>query len=172
MLEVIKKRRSHREFQDKEVEREKVEEILKAAMVSPSARHMRLWEFIVVKDKKVLAKLAQTKTHSYFVDRAPLCLTVCSRKDEEDKYWLEDGSIAAAHIYLEAENQGLGTCFVQVYGSKREDGSEAEEYVKKILQVPEEVKVLCLMPLGYPAKKLPEHGKDEFEEDKIHWEKY
>lgn len=172
VLDVIRKRRSHRDFLDKEVEEEKLEEILKAAMFSPTARHQRLWEFIVIKDEKTKDLLAQTKKHSYFVNRASVVIAIASPEDETGRYWLEDSFIASTQIYLEATNQGLGTCCVQIYGSKRDNGDDAEEYVKKILNVPKEIRVACLMPIGYPKEKLPEHSDEEFEKEKIHYEKY
>lgn len=172
ILDVIKKRRSHRDFLDKEVERKKINEILKAAMFSPSAINQKLWEFIVIRDKKTKDLLAQTKKQSYFVNRAPVVIAIVSSKDETDRYWLEDSFIAATQIYLEVTNQGLGTCCVQIYGSKRDNGDDAETYVKKILNVPKEIRVACLMPIGYPKEKLPEHSDSEFEKSKIHYEKY
>lgn len=169
MLEAIKKRRSYRDFQERPVEEEKLREILKAAMFAPSAGHQRLWEFIVVKDQKIKDNLAATKTWSYFVNRAPVVIVVCSK---EGRHWLEDASIAAENIYLETTNQGLGTCFVQIKNSQREDGSDAEKYIKNLLGVPPKIHVLCLMPIGYPKEVLPEHDDSEFEEVKIHQEKY
>lgn len=172
MLDVIKKRRSHRDFLDKEVEEEKIKEILKAAMFSPSARHQRLWEFIVVKNKKTRDLLAQTKTHSHFVNKAPAVIAIVSPKDESDHYWLEDCFIASTQIYLETTNQGLATCCVQIYGSKRDNGDDCQKYVQKVLNMPQDIQVACLMPIGYPKESLPEHTEEEFEQNKIHWEKY
>jgi len=172
MLDVIKKRRSHRDFLDKEVEEEKLNEILKAAMFAPSARHQRLWEFIVVKDKKTKDLLAQTKHWSYFVNKAPVILVIVSPKDESDKYWLEDCFICVSHIYLEATNQGLGTCCCQIYGSKRDNGQDCQEYVQKLLNIPPKIQVACLMPLGFPKGKLSQHTDKEFNKRKIHYEKY
>jgi len=169
MLRAIKERRSYRHFQNRPVEKEKLEEVLKAAMFAPSARNQRLWEFIVVRKEELKDKLAQTKPWSYFVNQAPLVIVVCS---QDGDYWVEDASIAAENIYLEATNQGLGTCFVQIYSSLRENGESAEEYVKKILKIPSSIHVLCLMPLGYPQKRLPPHNDSEFEKKKIHQEEY
>jgi len=172
VLAVIKQRRSYRDFLAKEVEEEKVEQILKSAMFAPSANHLRLWEFIVVKDKKLRDLLAAAKRWSYFVNLAPIVIVVVSKKEATNRYWLEDSCIASAHIYLEAENQGLATCFVQIYGSKRDNGADAEKYVKKILNIPDNINVLCLMPIGYPKQKLAEHNDQEFEKGKIHYEYY
>jgi len=172
MLDVIKTRRSYRDFLDKQVEEKKLNEILKTAQFAPTARNLKLWEFIVVKDKKKRDLLAATKPHSQFANKAPVILIIVSKDDGQTNYWIEDGSISAAFIYLEAENQGLGTCFVQVYKSLRPDGSECEKYVKKILKIPENIHVLCLMPIGYPNKRIPGLSARAFDLKKVHNENY
>lgn len=172
MLNVIKNRRSYRDFLNKNVEDEKLKEILNAAQFAPTARNLRLWEFIVVKNKKTRDLLAQTKTHSQFANKAPVILVIVSHDDGQTNYWIEDGSIAAAFIYLEAENQDLGTCFIQVHNSLRPDGSGCEEYVKKILGIPDDAHVLCLMPLGYPKQKIPGLPQSAFDLKKVHNESY
>lgn len=169
MLEVIKTRRSIRNYQKKPIEEKKLNEILKAAMFSPSARHTRAWEFIVVKDQATKDKLAATKDGSTFANKAPAVLVICS---QEFDYWVEDASIVGANIYLEATNQGLGTCWIQIRGSQRSDGSSAEEYVKKLLKIPKDIRVLCLMPIGYPAEKLSKHSDEEFDKEKIREEEW
>ena len=169
MLKVIKKRRSIRTYQKKEIEEEKLQEILKAAMFAPSARHSRPWEFIIIKDKKTKDKLAATKDGSGFANEAPLVIVILA---QETYQWIEDCSIVAENIYLETTNLGLGTCWVQIRGSERPDGSSCEEYVKTILNIPEGIRVLCLMPLGYPAEEKEEHQEEEFEKEKIHLGKY
>ena len=172
MLKAIKDRRSYRDWQKKPVEKSKLQEILTAAQFAPTARNLKLWEFIIVKDKKTRDLLAQTKTHSQFANKAPVILIIVSKDDGQTNYWIEDGSISAAFIYLEAENQGLGTCFVQVYKSLRSDGSECEKYVKKVLKIPENIHVLCLMPIGYPNKRIPGLSARAFDLKKVHNENY
>jgi len=169
MLEAIKKRRSVREYLPKEVEEEKLNEILKAAMFSPTAHHCRSWEFVVVKDKKVIEKLSKATKWSAFAKGAPIVIILCA--DESlDPRWVEDLSIAASYIYLEAVNQGLSTCWIAVRNSQ---GSRDEEnYVRKIIGAPEKIRILNLMPLGYPAEKKGEHEDSEFELNKIHQEKW
>lgn len=167
MLEVIKKRRSHRNFQNKPVEDEKLKEILKAAMFAPSARHLRPWEFVIVKDPKIKDLLAATKDGSSFVNLAPVIIVICVQKSHQ---WIEDGALVGANLYLEATNQDLGTCWVQIRGSQRPDGSSGEDYVRKLLKIPSPIHVLCLMPIGYPKELLPEHQDSEFEVKKLHHE--
>jgi len=85
---------------------------------------------------------------------------------------LEDASIVAGHIFLEATNEGLGTCWVQIRESKTPDGKDAEEYVRSLLGIHANFRVVCLMPLGYPAEILPEHQDSEFEKEKVHRERW
>ena len=171
MLEAIKKRRSIRKFKKKEVETEKLEEILKAAMYSPSAMNRRPWEFIVIKNQEMKNKLSKATSWCSFVKDAPLVLVIASY--EEDLYrWIEDCSIVTEAIYLEATNQGLGTCFCQVLGGKTVSLKDSEEYVKELLGTTKNVRILCLMPIGYPDEHKEEHSEEEFEKRKIHYEKY
>ena len=169
MLKVIKKRRSHRKFIQKPVDDETINEILKAAMFSPTARHTRAWEFIIVKDKKIRDDLAAMKLHSSFANQAPVIIVLVS---PDWQYWVQDMSIIGEAIYLETTNQGLGTCWIEVYDSKTYDQSDAEKYVKKILSVPDDKRVLCFFPIGYPEINLPEHNSSEFERAKVHYEKW
>ncbi len=152
------------------MEQEKLDEILKAAMFSPTAHHSRSWEFLVVKDKNLREKLSLATNWSGFAKDAQIILVLCSK---EDLYWIENCSIAAENIYLEAVNQGLGTCFIQVNRQMvKIGGKNSEDYIKNLLKIPKSHRVLCLMPLGYPAEKKEEHNDSEFDSKKIHYDKW
>lgn len=169
MLEVIKKRRSIRKYQPREVEEEKLNEILQAAMFAPSAMNCRPWEFVVVKNKETRERLSGIKS-SIWLKEAPMIIVLCAN-GKTDPLWMEDLSIAADHIYLEAENQGLGTCFVQIANPEGKE-DEIEKKVKRIINAPMEIRILCLMPLGYPAEEKTGHPESEFERTKIHSERW
>jgi nitroreductase len=171
MIESIKKRRSIRKYKKKEVEQEKLNEILKAAMYSPSAMNRRPWEFIVVKDQELKNKLSKATPWCGFVKDAPVVLVIAGH--EENSYlWVEDCSIAAEAIYLEATNQGLGTCFCQILNPKTLLPDEREEYVRQLIGTPPNIRILCLMPIGYPDEDKEEHNEKDFDKKKIHYEKY
>jgi nitroreductase len=167
MLDAIKKRRSYRNFKDQEIEEEKLDKILKAAQFSPSSNHCRPWEFIVVKDKNLKEKLSQTTPWASFAKQAPVILVVASSKNHFN--WIEDCAIAAENIYLEATNQGMGTCYIQV---RQENVTKQEDHVREVLDIPVNVRIACLMPLGYPQKEKPEHSEADFEEQKTHYNRY
>ena len=134
-------------------------------MYSPSAMHSRPWEFIVVKEQNLKNKLAEATPWCDFVKDASVVLVIAAR---ESPQWIEDCSIAAEAIYIEATNQDLGTCFCQILDPKTHN----EEYVRQLIKAPKDVRILCLMPLGYPAEVKSEHTEEEFEKSKIHYEKW
>lgn len=167
MLKVIKKRRSYRKYQSKEVEEEKLNEILKTAMFSPSAKNRRPWEFVVIKNPETKERLSRSTIYSSFVKDAPVVLVICADETKSAR-WVEDCSILAENIYLEVTNQSLGTCFIQIRETKTPSYQSGEEYVREVIKAPKHIRILCLMPLGYPDEKKEEHHEAEFEEEKIH----
>jgi nitroreductase len=166
MLEVIKNRRSIRKYTNQAIPKEKIEEILKAAMTAPSARNTKAWSFVVVQDKELIQKLAKMKAHAAFSFTAQAIIVLCS---EDWKYWLQDLSIIIGYIYLEATNQGLGTCMVEAYDSETYDKTDAEEYVKNVLGISSEKRVLGFMPLGFADECREAHSEEEYDDKKIVW---
>lgn len=171
MLEVIRKRRSIRSYLEKDIESEKLNNILKAAMFSPTARGLRPWEFIIIKNAANKKSLSHATPYASFAKNAPVIIIIAYNTDTGNRF-KEDCSIAAENIYLEAVNQGLGTCYIQI--SDGAEGSEGapEAFVKKILSIPDHIRVHCLMPLGYPSQHHEPHKDTEFQQSKIHYEKY
>jgi len=169
MLDVFKTRRSCRQFLDKSVEDEKINEILKAAMVSPSAHHQRAWEFIVVKDMATRKKLSETTKYTGCVKESPVVIVLCSPDVHQ---WVEDLSIVGEVIYLEATNQGLGTCWMHVKDLVSPEKPNPEGFVRDLLGIARDKRILCFFPIGYTKFEMPEHTDQEFEQNKIHYEKW
>jgi nitroreductase len=170
MHELFKKRRSIREFTAQDVNDEIVRHILCAAMVAPSGHNVRPWEFIVIRDKATMQKLTQTHQYAAFAADAPVLIAVLA-DESKSRYWLQDGTLAAGHIYLEATNQGVGTCWINVYNMQTKDDQDSEEYVRTILNIPDAIRVLCLMPVGY-SDKVRKQYEERFDETIVHDEKY
>jgi nitroreductase len=170
MNDIFKKRRSVREYKEKEVTDKQIKEILTAAMVAPSANHVNPWEFVVVKNKETLRKLSEIGMWQRFVAEANSAIVVTANPIDTDK-WIQDCSVAASHIYLEATNQGLGSCWANVMSDPVKE-NEKEKFVREILNIPEGYRVLCIMALGYPKNKIKEHSEDEYREDKVHRERW
>lgn len=136
-------------------------------MVSPSGNHVNPWEFVVVRDKEKLSKLGDCGRWQGFVKDCNVAIVIIAKESDTDM-WLEDCSIAGAHIYLEASNQGLGCCWANVRDGKTESGQDREEYVREILDIPSEYRILSIMAIGYSAIQPPEHSEEEYDERKVH----
>jgi nitroreductase len=150
VIEAIKKRRSVRNYLDRPVEEEKLIAVLEAGRLAPSAGNRQEWRFVVVKDQQDRKKIAEAANEQSFVGEAPVVIVACAESDGhvmscgQPSYPI-DVAIALDHISLAAVKYGLGTCWI---------GAFNEEKVKEILGIPEEVRVVELMPLGYPATNL------------------
>jgi nitroreductase len=170
MNEIFKKRRSVRQFAEKEITDEQIKNILSAAMVAPSANHVNPWEFVVVKDKETLSRLSEIGMWQKFIADSSVSIVITANPIDTDK-WVQDCSIAGAHIYLETANQGLGSCWANVMSNPMQE-NEREKLVKKVLNIPNSNRVLCIMAIGYPDKEIEKHTEDEYREDKVHEERW
>ena len=170
--DLLKTRRSIRKFKDKEIEKEKVKEILNCGLLSPSSRRRRPWEFIVVTDKDKLVELSKSREHSSaFLAGAPLGIVVLADSKACD-VWIEDTSIASIIIQLSAHSIGLGSCWIQVRDRMHSETENVDDYIKRILNVPDNLTVECMVAIGYPDEEKEEYSENDLLLDKIHYEKY
>jgi len=165
-FEVLKKRRSIRRFQDKPVPREVVESLLEAAFLSPSSHNKRPWHFVVVDDKEKLEALSRAKLGASGLKTAPLAIVVAADESRSD-VWIEDASIAAEHIHLASYALGVASFWVQIRKRMHDESKTAEEYVRELLGIPENYRVLCIIGVGYPGEKKGSHGDEVFEWEKV-----
>lgn len=179
-IELALRRRSIRKYEDRAVEQEKIDTILQAALASPSSKHLNPWEFVVVTDHEVLSKMACCRTYgSSMLNQSPLGIVVCVDAEQTDT-WQCDGAIAALNMLLAAEDLGLGGCWVQVNGRKQEVQREsneceevgADEYIRSLLGIPERLKVLCIVSIGYKAEEKKAINPEKLQYEKIHYGKY
>ena len=167
VLTAIKERRSIRKYSAKPVEEQKLQKVLEAARLSPSARNQQEWKFIVVKDSETRKRLTEEAINQPFVGEAPIILVCCGTEVEsimrcgQPRYTV-DLSIATAYMILAAYEQGLGTCWL---------GSFDENKVKEILDIPEGVRVVSITPLGYPDESPAPRPRKELDEI-ISYDKY
>ncbi len=161
MLELLKQRRSIRKFKDQDIEPEKITQLVKGALLSPSSRSLTPWEFIVVTDKQTLQQLASAKSAgSAFLKGAPLAIVVLADPLVSD-VWIEDASIATILMQMVAESIGLGSCWVQIRERKHSEGICSEEYVRQVLNIPEHLKVEAILGVGYPDEtKAPQREEN------------
>jgi len=155
LMEAIRARRSIRRFMEKPVDEEKILAVLESGRLAPSAKNMQDWRFIVVRDQATRQKLAVAAKDQQFVAQAPVVIAACGTSNYimtcgQPTYAI-DVTIALDHMTLAAASLGLGTCWI---------GAFYEDQAKKILGVPDDVRIVALMPLGYPAEEpLPRPRK-------------
>lgn len=174
MIQLLKTRRSIRKYDEREIEKEKLDLILKAALLSPSSKGKRPWEFIVVMDKHTLKNVSRCRTvgGGPFIANASVAIVVLADTEKTSDVWVEDASIAATLIQLESHKLGLGSCWVQVRERMHDDKITAEEYLRKELNIPEKFGVECIISLGYPAENRPAYEEKDIDFSKVHYEKF
>ena len=166
--DLLKSRRSIRKFQDREVEKEKTDTILKSALLAPSSRARRPWEFIAVTDRKLLEKLSGCREHgSRFLAGAPLGIVVIADPKVCD-VWVEDASIASIIIQLSAQALDLSSCWIQVRERFHSGEVKAEDYIKGVLEIPPQYRVESMVAIGYPAEEKRAYDDNELLYEKIH----
>ncbi|MBD3277620.1 MAG: nitroreductase family protein [Candidatus Aegiribacteria sp.] len=162
-MEAIRKRRSIRKYQDREISREAMEALLRSAMQAPSARNRQPWEFLVIRDREVLKKIPEYHPYSSMVPDAGAAVLVCGNTDlqEEPGYIAQDCSAAIQNMLLEAVQQGLGAVWLGVFPRK-----ERMEGMTELFKLPANVIPVALISIGYPAED-PEF-QDRYIEEKVH----
>ena len=168
VLDAIRTRRSVRKYLNKTVEKKKLITILEAGRLAPSASNRQEWRFVIVSDRETKRKLAEIANRQTFIGEAPVVIVACAQIDGHvmkcgQLCYPIDVAIALDHITLAAVELGLGTCWI---------GAFDENEVKEILGIPPEIRVIGIMPLGYPSdssvvnkKRLPLNEIVKYE----HW---
>ncbi len=159
-------RRSIRKYTDEPIAPEAVKLILEAGLLAPSSKRCTPWEFVAVEDKELLARLAECKTAGANpVAKAALAIVITADMTKTDT-WVEDASIAAILMQLQAADLGLGSCWIQVRNRFGNMDEPAEDFVREALGIPEEMGVLCILTIGHKDEE-----RKPFDEDKMMWEK-
>lgn len=167
VMKAIQSRRSIRAYDTRGVEEEKLNRILESARLSPSANNRQERRFVIIKDAKTRKMLCEAAMNQAFVAEAPVVIAACS---VESEYMMScgqlaypiDTAIAVDHMTLQAVEEGLGTCWIGAFDEKK---------VKDILAIPDNVRVVALLPLGYPSV-VPHPKPRKILDDIVMWEKW
>ena len=171
-IDLLRSRRSVRQFQNKPIEKEKIDVLVESMLRSPSSRSLNPWEFVVVSDPQILSDLAKAKPHgASFIKDASLAIAVCGNPDRCD-VWVEDCSIAALIIHLAATDLGLGSCWVQIRLREHDARTTSEEYVKKVLGLKENMVVEAIVAIGYGKEDKPGHATSSLLNEKVSYDQY
>ena len=166
VFEAIKKRRSIRKYELKNVEKEKLLKVLEAARLAPSAMNRQPIAFVVTKEKETIEKLSSASNQKWV---APIIILICAFPEEAwvredgEEYWKADAAVAMNNISLQACAEGLGTCWIAAF---------KEEKIKGILGIDPEARVVAMTPLGYPAEKKGPVTKRKTLNELVHYERW
>ncbi|MBQ7631450.1 MAG: nitroreductase family protein [Paludibacteraceae bacterium] len=165
--QLCQERRSIRHYTSQPVEREKIDYMLRCALMSPSGKRLNPWEFVVVEDVEMLRAMAPCKEYGSGMLETAMAAIVVAVDSHKSDTWQADGAIAAEHLLLAAAEQGLGACWCHIYGRE-----EAESLVRKLTGIPDELNVLCVITLGYKDEERKNYDLSKLPYEKIHNEKY
>lgn len=172
LLKIMKHRRSVRKYTGEKIDEEKLEQILTAALLAPSGRAARPWEFVIVRDKEMLAKLSKAREHGAEMLSGADCAVVVFGDETKTDVWTEDCCNAMAHMYLMASALGVGCCWIQGRLRKTAEGILTEDYIRGLLDAPENYRLEAIMSLGMPAETPAPYDLDKLPYEKIHSEKF
>jgi nitroreductase len=159
LSEAIRGRRSIRSFKQQNVPEETVEKLVDSAIHAPSAGNIQPWEFVIVRTQTVKKKLAKAALNQKDIEEAPVVIVVCTDEKLSSMgygfrgktlYCIQDTAAATQNILLTAYSLGLGTCWI---------GAFNEYDVKKVLNAPEGIKPVAIIPVGYPDETLPQRSR-------------
>ena len=171
-LKLARERRSIRTFQARDVEPEKIDQLIQSALLAPSSHSLYPWEFIIVTDPDLLDRLARAKTAgSAFLKNAPLGFVVCGDSARSDA-WIEDCSIAATFLFLAAQSLGLGACWIQIRNRMHDETKTSQAYIADLLHIPANLEVLSIIAIGYPAETKRARTTDELRHRKVYVNSY
>jgi nitroreductase len=166
--QLLVERRSIRRYTDQQLDPEQVKTILEAGLLSPTGKSARAWHFIVVDDPDMLQRLSECKKAGALpVAKARMAVVVAVDVTRSET-WVEDGSIAAAYMMLQARDLGIGSCWIEVNGRLAADGTPAEDIVAELLGIPEQIQPLSIITFGYPDEVRQPQNVEKLLWERVH----
>lgn len=171
MLELLKNRRSIRKYKEEKIDKATLDKILKCALLSPSSKNKQPIEFIVIEDRKTILELETCKNiGTLALKTAPMAIVIIGDSKKSD-VWVEDASIVATIIQLEAEKLDLGSCWIQIR-KRQGDNEDSEVLVRNILNIPDNYGVLAVLSLGYKNEQKKPYNEEDINFEKVHYNKF
>lgn len=170
-MAAIHNRRSIKQFSSEPVPRETLKKLLEAAYDAPSGANNNPWKFIVVTDRAVLDRLAETHQHSGWLKSAQASIVIVA-DSAKSRYWLEDCCVAAENIWISATALGLGLAWAAMYLSDNpQETTRREGLVRQVLGIPDSLRAPIVLGIGVPDYQLSERKRPALEEI-MHWGRY
>lgn len=167
MDDPVLSRRSIRKYTAEPVDDELVERLLRAAMAAPSAGNQQPWQFVVLREREVMAAITGVHPYAKMLPQAPVAVLVCGDpgSGKWPQYWEQDCAAATENLLIEAERLGLGAVWLGVHPLVERVGG-----IRAILGIPESIVPFALVPLGRPAERKP--PADRYDVARVHHERW
>lgn len=189
LLEIMRRRRSVRKYTSEHIDDEKIEKVLQAGMLSASSRGRRPWEFILVRKRETLERMADARVSGAAMLKGADAAIVVIADPQKCDVWIEDCSIVMTNMHLMADHLGLGSCWVQGRlrlapesadihegrSGEEKDETTTDEYIRKLLGFPETYRLEAVLSLGMPVSHPDPYDMCEVMDrmtDKVHLERY
>ena len=171
LLDLMLKRRSIRKYTNIPIPENIINNIMNKALTAPCSFGHRPCEFVVVKNKDLIKKLAECKSlgGSQIIGADTVIVVIVNLKQGE--FWIEDGAIASTYILLAAEQYDIGACWVQIRNRNGKKKTSSEE-IRELLNIPNGYEVLNLIALGNKGENKREYELNDYDKNKIHYESY
>lgn len=169
LLDVMLKRRSVRKYTGDEIPNEKMNRILQAGLLAPTSRNLKPCNFLIIENKDVLNKIAESKEHgAAFLKGANKAIAVIGNSMIADT-WIEDSSIALAFMHLMAAEQDVGSCWIQIRLRNNNEGESSEDLVREILGLDDYFGIVGILALGIEEGHMKPYTLDDIDKEKLHY---
>ncbi len=166
--DLLVERRSIRRYTSEKIDADHVRLILEAGLLAPTSKSSRAWQFVVVEDPQMLERLAACKPMGAApIEHCALAVVVAVDSTATEP-WVEDGSVAASYMQLQAQALNLGSCWIQVRGRFTADGIPSEEYIQGLLSIPETCPVVCVLTFGHKDEQRKPQDVEKLKWENVH----
>lgn len=170
--QLLIERRSIRRYTSEKIDPEAVKLILEAGLLAPTSKSSRAWQFVVVEDEDMLTRLSECKAMGAApIGRCPLAVVVAVDSTATEP-WIEDASVAATMMMLQASALGLGSCWIQIRDRFTADGTPSNEYVQEALGIPETCPIVCIMTFGHKDEERKPQDLEKLKWENVHIGKF
>ena len=172
LREILMQRRSIRKYTTDLITKDEQKSILEAGLMAPTSKNSRPWNFIVVDDKETLEQLGKCNKFGAMSVAGCAMAVVVVADSSLSEAWIEDCSIAAAFMQLRVEELGMGSCWVQIRERMFDENTTAQQYVKNLLSIPEEMEVECILTIGHKAEERKPLDPEKALWERVHQNKW
>lgn len=172
LIGLMQTRRSIRQYTEDKIKQEDIDTVLRAGLLSPSGKNAKPWEFIVVRDREMLSKLAKARTGAANMLNQADCAIIVIADTTKTDVWCEDSSITMAYMHLMAHSLGLGSCWIQMRCREAQNGQSSDNYLRSLLGYPDHCSAEAILSLGVPAQQRDPHELPQLPNSKVHYSKY